>query len=369
MAVVERRNVSSNNPVCIVGIGATTAVGLNSAATAAAVRAGIDGFAEHPNMINLEGEPYVLAMVPSIDTSFTGADRYRALSSNALLEALQPLRRHNQKKCELIAVVALPEPRPGLPNDLDEKIEEFIKAQYNEHYFFKKVISAFNGHSGGLSALETAGKLLASRECEFCLVGGIDSYIDCDTLNWLENNEQLHVPSNAWGFIPGEAASFSLVCLTQTANKYQLPVNAHLAAISTAIEKNRIKTETICIGAGLTQAVRGAISGLPPNAKIGYTICDQNGEAYRADEYGFMLCRLAEKFSDPLDYMAPADCWGDVGAASGSLYLNLVIAAAEKGYSKGRYTLLWSSSEGGERSAAIVQTTGNEGNNQQRKST
>lgn len=368
MAALERRKILSNNSLCIVGTGATTPVGLNAAATAAAVRAGIDGFEEHPSMINQEGEPYVLAMVPSIDPSLIGADRYLALSSNALVEALESLRHLNQQKCEVIAIVALPETRPGVPNDLDKEIVALIKGQSNEHYYFKNVLTALKGHSAGLSALKTADKLLTSRECEFCVVGGIDSYIDPDTLNWIEDNEQLHIPSNAWGFIPGEAASFSLTCSLQTANKYQMPIKAQLSSVATAIEKNKIKTETICIGEGLTHAVRDAISGLPPNVKIDYTICDQNGEAYRADEYGFMLCRLADNFSDPSDYMAPADCWGDVGAASGSLYLHLVIAAAEKGYSKGPYTLLWASSEGGERSAVLVQTSANKENNQPRKS-
>ncbi|MGI9289414.1 MAG: hypothetical protein ACR2P1_28855 [Pseudomonadales bacterium] len=346
---------SPNDPICIVGNGATTAVGLNAAATAAAVRAGIDGFEEHPYLINQEGDPYVLAMVPSIDASLTGVDRYIAMSAPAIDEALEPLQGIRQQ-CELIAVVALPEKRPGLPDNLDKEIDRYILAQSTEHIVFRSTRTAFRGHALGLMALETAGKLLAAKECEFCLVGGIDSYIDPDTLDWVEENEQFHFPSNAWGFIPGEAASFCLLCSTVTAHKYKLPVRVQLVTVSSAQEKNRIKTETICVGEGLTHAVRGAVAGLPEESKIDYTICDQNGEAYRADEYGFMLCRLAENFSDPSDYLAPADCWGDVGAASGSLYLSLLVVAAEKGYEKGPYSLLWASSEGGERSAALIQT-------------
>lgn len=91
------------------------------------------------------------------------------------------------------------------------------------------------------------------------------------------------------------------------------------------------------------------------STRVDYTICDQNGEAYRADEFGFMLARLSEYFIDPSDYMAPADCWGDVGAASGPLCTNLTIFSAEKGYAKGPRTLLWTSSEGGERTAAIIE--------------
>jgi len=235
--------VSSNNSMCacIVGLGACTSVGLNAAATAAAVRAGISGFEEHPFMVNQEGDPYMLAMVPSIDPALTGSDRYIALSTSAIHEALEPLRQIVLEKNEIKAVVALPEMRPGLPDDLGEKIAEHISAQGNEHYVIEDVRMAFNGHAAGLMALESASRHLAKGECEFYLAGGIDSYIDPDTLDWVEENEQLHVPSNAWGFIPGEAASFLLICSVDTANKYKLQVKAQLVAISTAREKVKLK--------------------------------------------------------------------------------------------------------------------------------
>jgi len=359
--VAGSQGVSLANSICIVGIGACTPVGLNSASTAAAVRAGISGFEEHPFMINREGDPYMLAMVPSMDPVLTGADRYAALSTPAIHEALEPLRKIKLEGKEIKAIVALPEVRPGLPDDLDERIVNHISAQGNGHYHIEDVRLAFKGHAAGLMAFESAGKHLAKGESEFYLAGGIDSYIDPDTLDWVEENEQLHVPSNAWGFIPGEAACFCLVCSIDTANRYGLAVKAQLVAISTAHEKNKIKTETVCIGKGLTQAVKGVVSGLPENTKIDHTICDQNGEAYRADEFGFMICRLSKYFTDPSDFMAPADCWGDVGAASGPLFINLITSASEKHYAKGPHTLLWASSEGGERTAVLFQTGIKEG--------
>ncbi len=71
-----------------------------------------------------------------------------------------------------------------------------------------------------------------------------------------------------------------------------------------------------------------------------------------------MLARLSEYFVDPSDYVAPADCWGDVGAASGVLFMHLVCVAAEKGYSDGEVSLLWTSSEGGGRAAVVLKTKG-----------
>jgi len=357
----------ADNATCIIGIGATTAVGLDAASTAAAVRAGVSGFQEHPYMINQEGEPYLLAMVPSIDPGISGAKRYIELMSPSISEALMPLQHLSENKFEITVILGLPEKRPGILDDLAEKVASSIQTNTSEFYKIKDIKIAYKGHAAGLMALESASKLFAAGDCEFCLVGGVDSYIDPDTLDWIEDNEQLHIPSNAWGFIPGEASAFCLVCSVKTANRYNLPIKAQLLAIATAHEENCIKTETICIGEGLTSAVSKALQVLPDGVKINQTYCDQNGEAYRADEFGFMLARLSKYFVDPSEYVAPADCWGDVGAASGVLFVQLVCGAAEKGYCIGDISLLWGSSEGGERGATLVRTNGNEKNDLQER--
>jgi len=349
-----------DNTVCIVGMGAVTSVGLNAPASAAAVRAGISGFSEHPFMINQEGDPYILAMMPGNDSSL-GTQRYIDMALPAIEEALFPLFDLCADVGRIPVIIGSPEKRPGLPDELSVILKETIGKSLHKHSIVADISIESKGHSAGLIALQKGAQYISERSVRFCLVGGIDSYIDPDTLDWVEVNEQLHVPSNAWGFIPGEAASFCLICAVETANKYKLPVRARLVAISTAHEKNKIKTKTVCIGAGLTQAVQGLLSALPENTKIDYTICDQNGEAYRADEFGFMLARLSKYFADSSDYMAPADCWGDVGAASGPLFVNLIVAASEKGYAKGVHTLLWTSSEGGERTAVLFRAGIEEG--------
>jgi 3-oxoacyl-[acyl-carrier-protein] synthase-1 len=305
-------------------------------------------------MIDRKGDPYVVAMVPSLKTGTMGADRFVQLALPAIQESLRPLTGFYNSVFQVEVQIGLPEDRPGFPRDLQLKLSDKVKKLNAESYAINEIAFIAKGHSAGLMALEAGSRKILDLTSEFCLVGGIESYIDPDTLDWIEENEQLHVPTNAWGFIPGEAASFCLLCSKDTAAKYKLPVKAQLLAVSTTIEENRIKTETVCLGKGLTLAVKNCLQELPEDLQIDYTICDQNGEAYRADEFGFMLARLSERFVDPSDYMSPADCWGDVGAASGPLFINSVIAAAEKGYAKGAYTLLWTSSEGGERSAVII---------------
>ncbi|CAK8712889.1 hypothetical protein GMJAKD_02155 [Candidatus Electrothrix aarhusensis] len=349
-----------DNPLCIVAFGAVTSIGLNAPATAAAARAGVANFTDHPYMIDREGDPYVLAMAPLAEV--TGAERYIRMAVPAIQEALAPLKDDlGLYLGDVPVVIGLPEQRPGYPENVEAMFLDTITELSCGHCAFEKPVFLQKGHAAGLMALEAAAQELRKGRSAFCLAGGVDSYIDPDTLDWLEEHEQVHMPINAWGFIPGEAAGFCLLCHEVTAKRYDLPVKARLLTISTVMEENRIKTETVCIGKGLTAAVRNCVTALPSDCRVDNIICDQNGESYRADEHGFMLARLSEYFTDSSGYMAPADCWGDVGAASGPLFVNQLAWATEKGYNKGSHSLVWAGSEGGERTAAIFENDLNSG--------
>src|SRR5262249_58020185 len=114
----------------------------------------------------------------------------------------------------------------------------------------------------------------------------------------------------------------------------------------------------MCFGEGLSATVRDAVRALGPADKINHVICDINGERYRGEEWGFVCLRLSQYFDNPTDYLSPANCWGDVGAASGPLFAMLVCQAIARGYARGSRTLLWASSEGGQRAAAQLEAVG-----------
>jgi 3-oxoacyl-[acyl-carrier-protein] synthase-1 len=179
-----------------------------------------------------------------------------------------------------------------------------------------------------------------------------------ETLEWLEANDQLHGAgplNNAWGFIPGEAAGAALVIGEEALDRAGVEPLARVLSVGRGIEPNRIKTQTVCIGEGLTAAFREGLAGLPSGTRVTDMVCDMNGEPYRADEFGFACLRTKEAFESASDVIAPADCWGDVSAASGPLGVLLSAAAGRKSYANGRYALVWASSEGGERGAALLE--------------
>jgi 3-oxoacyl-[acyl-carrier-protein] synthase-1 len=328
-------------------------------AAAAAVRAGIASFGNHPFMVDTVGEPMIVARAPHLSEDVVGLDRFLGLAAPAAQEALAILLPLVGKIRTCPVVIGLPPSRPGLPDALEKDLPNRLQKQLAASFPISSVEVIACGHSAGLMALESGGKKVQDGT-QFCLVGGVDSYLEPETLEWLEAFDQIHSAgplNNAWGFIPGEAAGFCLLASAEAIDQWNFPILAQVKGVATAREKNLIKTDTVCLGRGLIEAFEKVFQYFPLSSKVDDIICDMNGEPYRGDEFGFASLRTAARFVDSADFQTPADCWGDVGAASGPLFANLAVTAALKGYAKGPCTLAWTSSESGERSAALVQTS------------
>jgi 3-oxoacyl-[acyl-carrier-protein] synthase I len=252
--------------------------------------------------------------------------------------------------------LALPSPRPGLPAHLDRALTDAVFERYPN--VLTAAASFPHGHAAGLLALAAACRKLAAGTLDACVVAAVDSYLSAETLEWLESRDQLHgagLRQNPWGFIPGEAAGALLVTTAEFGQKLGIDPLAHVLGIGTAVEPHRMRTETVCVGDGLTQALRLALGALPPGTMIDDIYSDMNGEPYRADEYGFSAVRVMQAFSATARMWTPADCWGDVGAVSGPL--SMMLAACDAAPTVPQpLTLVWSSSEDGHRGAAVVRT-------------
>lgn len=350
-----RRPEMSREAIRLVALGASTALGRDAWASAAAVRAGICGFTQHPYMTDTVGEPMRAAVAPWLDIDLSGVERFEALLFPAIDQALIPLADGRAGPVRIALSLGLPAPRPGLAEDLQAALVKSLWAKYRP--LFSAVAAFPNGHAAGFLALDAAMSKLAQGAFDACVVAGVDSYIEPETLEWLEENEQLHgagAQNNAWGFIPGEGAGALLLMRDEFSRKVQLAALASVVGVGTAFEPKRIKSETVCLGEGLTQAFQGALEALPSGEKVTDVYCDMNGEAYRGDEYGLTCLRTGEAFASAADFIAPADCWGDVGAAGAPLHLMLAAIAGAKGYAKGQTALAWASAEGGERGAALM---------------
>jgi 3-oxoacyl-[acyl-carrier-protein] synthase I len=338
--------------------GACTSLGSTLPASAAAVRAGISSFQDHPFMVDSAGKPMVVGRAPYIAEDVAGCDRLLALALPAAGEALAVLTPFVRALRPVAVMLGMPPRRPGCSRAMEDELLQRFQQQLFESFPVGRVDVIACGHSAGLMALETAWETIRSGAADFCLIGGVDSYLEPETLEWLEESEQLHsagTENNAWGFVPGEAAGFCLVASEAGARRWQLDPLGSISALAVTREPNVIKSDTVCLGHGLTAAFEKAFgSPVEPVRQVDEIICDMNGEPYRAEEFGFATIRTHGYFVDSSAFQAPADCWGDVGAASGPLFLSLAAAAHAKGYATGTRTLAWTSSESGERAAAIL---------------
>lgn len=342
--------------VALIGSGARTAVGMTAAATAAAVRAGIAGFGEHPFVVDTAGKSMIVALAPYLDIDVRGAARLAELAAPAAVEAVGPSSAPWSGELPVSLFVGLPSARPGRASDVATIVVDRLREELAPLCRIEKTIVIESGHAAGTMAIERAWQAVRSGACEFALAGGVDSYLEPETLEWLEESDQVHsagAENNPYGFIPGEAAGFVLLTTTAAAQRYQLSAALELMSVAIARETNLIKTDTVCTGEGLLAMFRN-LAGDPPAIKVDHLYCDMNGEPYRADEFGFASIRAAELFRAPDAFTAPADCWGDVGAASGPLLLMLAEAATRKRYAEGPVLAAFTSSESGERCGFLV---------------
>lgn len=343
--------------IVLVAAGASTPIGRDVWASAAAVRAGISGVGQHPYMVDSVGEPMRVATAPWLDIDLSGADRLEALLRPAVDQVLAPILATRAASLNMAIALGLPSPRPGLQEDIQQEMIARLRGHYG--HLASSAATFASGHAAGLIALDAACAKLRVGALDACVVAGVDSYIEPLTLEWLESCDQLHGAgslNNAWGFIPGEAGSAVMLMRESLVESMGLTTLAVVLGTGLATERNCIKTETVCLGEGLTQAFRNALSALGAASLVTDVYCDMNGEPYRADEYGFTCLRTRQFFASPSDFVAPADCWGDTGAAGAPLHLSLAAVAGCKAYAKGGVAFAWASSEKGERAAALLAT-------------
>jgi 3-oxoacyl-[acyl-carrier-protein] synthase-1 len=341
--------------VHVAAVGARTPLGFEAGASAAAVRAGLSAAKRHPYLVDLQGDMMPAALDEGLDPGLVGAPRLLALLESALYEAAAPLAQGADRRLRTALRVGLPEMRPGQTEREVSAVLEGVRAldlpgRPEDIHVYPL------GHAAGLIAFAEGARLIASGAFDACLIAGVDSYFHPFTMEWLDANRQLVGKASRSGFIPGEGAGACLLLSDDARKGLELPAPLRVRGIAVGHETALIKTQDMCLGVGLTSTVREAVRELRlPGERIGHAMCDQNGERYRGEEWGFMCLRAGDCFEDPTDYLAPADCWGDVGAASGPLFVMLAWQAHARGYAHAAITAVCASSEGGQRAVVVLE--------------
>lgn len=325
--------------VYVAGVGAQTPVGRSALKASAAVRCGISASAEHPFMIDRNGEPFVVSMADWLDDSLDLRSRIIQLGIDAAIDALTPF--ESALTAEMLSVIFALSVR-NLPTEADlTYVADRIATALSDRGLEIQFQVCADENAVGAAALSLGCQLIWNEGRKACLIIGVDSHLGPQQLQAIDNCGRLHSVNNSWGFIPGEGAAAILMTSGRTLTTWNRIPLAEIAACTTGLEEKLLGTRTVCLGEGLTQAFRGALS---PDDKVSHSYCDLNGETYRADEFGFAVCRTSQGFEDAGRFTAAAECWGDVGAASIPLQVALATSAWSLGYATGESCLCWSSS-------------------------
>ena len=337
----------------VIAAGARTPLGLTAESSAAAVRAGISGFGEFP-FVMATGEPVVVCADSQIETTLEGRERLVPMIEGVLDEVMPKIARGDLYRGRCFLLLALPEARPGFADDDAAWVAQAAASRLRALAPNVRAGVAGRGHAGSMQAVQ-----LAVQECEratdaIFLIVGADSYHHPDTFLWLEGNRRFAQPTIRSGFIPGEGAGCLALSSSGLRAALRLPTLAVVSGVGLAQESLLRDSETGCFGAGMSQAVMGATQGLqPPRDQVDTQYADINGERYRSEEWGFMAMKTHQLWKS-LEYQAPGSCWGDVGAAFGTLAGVLAVQSYQRGYARGPRSLVMAGSDSGLRGAMLL---------------
>jgi len=315
--------------IYLAGLGMITAVGGNAVMNAASVNARISGLCE-TDYYNTELEPMTMGLVPTgalpplndllqVQSTYTPWEqRLLRLGHAAISEAMQGY----ADKEPLPLFLACPEFYPQCPHSLpDDFIQSLIK-QSGAHINTHLSRTLHTGRTGVLDAIDLAKRFFVDSDTESVLVGGIDSFQRQDLLEILDKENRVLAADVVDGFAPGEGAGF----LRITKNEAKALTNGQhriaLAESVTGQEQKHFYSDEPCLFDGLTHVMSETLteySGL----KINRIYSSQNGEVFWAKELSVAMLRNKSHFHESCLIEHPADCYGDLGAATGAVLIGL----------------------------------------------
>lgn len=368
----------------VVATGMVTSVGFSAAASCAAARARIDRAAEL-DYFWLKSDPdtpperAIGHTVPTVTPGFEGFGRLCALARGALDDLFLHLPVECRRDSRVVCRIALPPAdrlAVGVHSVADETRREALTLAASEAAaavdsrdarFAQFVLSAAefiqsanvvvhhdHGHCGFAVALHAALDDLRVGRARHALVGAVDSLLDESTLGWLFDTGRLKHDGCPAGLRPGEAAAFVWLAApgAPVGSSPRPTVTTHVVM---GEEPGAYANNGVATGQGLADVLqRSPAAGAPRGTA--WLVSDQNGEPYRARDWGTALVRLSAGVlrDRATEVWLPAAAFGDAGAAQGGLAMIWALQAFTRGYAPAQSAVLLSADDGSARTATTV---------------
>lgn len=346
------RTASSAPPFLqVIAAGARTSLGFGLASSAAAARAGLTAFADHPYMIDRHGLPMAVASDAWLAPELARLQRLVCLATCAASDAFDQLPRGTTMR-SLRIFLALPEATEASAAAEPEAIGAAVRQALSGRADAVVLQACHLGHVAGIAAARAAANAVLDGFDGHCLLVGVDTWLDAATLEWLDHKGLLATRRRPFGFVPGEAGAALL--LAPGTMQAAAGFGTQLQCSGLALEgPDLLASDQPHLGRALTTAARAALGGIGKGG-VQAVYADLNGVPERADEVGYTVVRLRDKLAQEFRSIAPAEWFGDVGAATVPLMVGLALQAANKGYGTGGAALILAQSIGVERAALLL---------------
>ena len=331
-------------PIAIIAAGMVTGVGLDAPSSCAAIRCAIDNFSETRFMDS--GGEWIIGSQVSLEQPWRGLPKLVHMVVPAIRECLAQTGGVPPERIPLLLCVAEKE-RPGRLEGLDDQLFDDVQAELGVRFHPRSAVIARGRVAGGLAMLHSRS-LIHEERLPFCIVAGVDSYLVASTLAAYEKKNRLLTSQNSNGFIPGEAGAAILVGAPSANSLLCL-------GIGTGLENATVDSEEPLRADGMVQAFKSAFAAAGRTmADVDYRVTDCNGEQYFFKEAALAVARTLRVTKEQFEIWHPADCIGEIGAASGPATLAVCLAATRKSYGPGPSPLCHLSGEDGERVAMML---------------
>ena len=331
--------------LAILASGMVTSVGLNAPAACAAIRCGLDNNQE-TRFMDQSGEWISAAMVP-LEQPWRGLAKLKHMVVPAIRECLNALDAAVPVSTIPLFLCIAEESRPGRVQGLDAQFLNTVQEELGLTFHPRSAVLA-QGRVGPVQAIQQAQRMMAQQQAGYCIVAGVDSFLTAGTLRAYEERMRLLTEKNSNGFIPGEAGAAVLLGRRDS--------GLMIRGIGFGREAAHIDSEEPLRADGMVAAIKGALAAAEMDmGDLDFRITDANGEQYVFKEASLALSRILRKRKEEFDIWHPAECTGEVGAATVPIVLAVAEAATRKGYTLGQNILCHFGNDDGQRAAVILQ--------------
>lgn len=350
----------------VTAMGAISPVGADIDQTCSSIRGRVSRFSVHAFFEGTPPDPewdpdlpVTVAAVPDVDLSDDGPDRLHRLFLPAFTELSRKIGLKRTDLAKGGIFLALPPSDAVTPEwEFGKRfLPEFREAAGIDPLRVERTLQG--GRASGFVLVDEAVRGIAGGEIEFAIVGGVDSYLMSERLAHWDAAWRIRTDRNVDGFIPGEAA---VVLFLESELRAGRRGSRCLSVVDAAgfgkEPESFLFSDKASTGKGIVEALRSITAGKPEGHRFDWIYNDLNGESYGAFEWGLLQTRMAKQFDGWRKLVHPADCLGDVGAATGPLLLACATHAFQWGYNTSGEALLLASSDDGARAAMTVRWPG-----------